>query len=385
MNNKKPLLFFSGGTGPKELSRLMAASSIPSIHLISTFDSGRSSRELRRAFALPALGDLRNRLLALADIQRTSKAVMDFLSFRLPEFGNCQHLRNCLLELRSPKNEIWGHIPPHARSSLYEGLFQFLIRMPSSFNPLNASMGNLVLAGAYLHFGRKFSPALRFFSRLIHAKGKVMPICAENLHLAAELENGTIIVGQDKFKELSHRICKLFLTVHEPDARQITDGIACHPPLFFRAKNYLKICSAICFPMGSFYSSIVANTLVKGVGKAIAQNPCPKIFIPNSGIDPEISGLDIAAQADILLASLKHDYPRAKNEDLLNFVFVDKNNGNYPGGLETRVLEKLASLGLEVIFAPIVDKNNPSHHDPCILLQMIRQLADQNDVDSIQD
>ena len=71
-----------------QMSRLMAACSIPSVHLISTFDSGRSSKELRRAFAIPALGDLRNRLLALADPDKTSRAVMDFLSFRLPESGN---------------------------------------------------------------------------------------------------------------------------------------------------------------------------------------------------------------------------------------------------------------------------------------------------------
>ncbi len=124
MNNERPLLFFSGGTGPKELARLMAACSIPSVHLISTFDSGRSSKELRRAFAIPALGDLRNRLLALADPDKTSRAVMDFLSFRLPESGNREHLRNCLSDLCNPNNEIWLQIPPHKKIALYNGRFQ---------------------------------------------------------------------------------------------------------------------------------------------------------------------------------------------------------------------------------------------------------------------
>ena len=136
------------------------ACSIPSVHLISTFDSGRSSKELRRAFAIPALGDLRNRLLALADPDKTSRAVMDFLSFRLPESGNREHLRNCLSDLCNPNNEIWLQIPPHKKIALYNGLFQFLIRMPLAFNPLNASLGNLVLAGAYLQSGRNFSFAL---------------------------------------------------------------------------------------------------------------------------------------------------------------------------------------------------------------------------------
>ncbi|MFG6375951.1 MAG: GAK system CofD-like protein [Desulfovibrio sp.] len=376
------MLFFSGGTGPKELARLMAACSIPSVHLISTFDSGRSSKELRRAFAIPALGDLRNRLLALADPDKTSRAVMDFLSFRLPESGNREHLRNCLSDLCNPNNEIWLQIPPHKKIALYNGLFQFLIRMPLAFNPLNASLGNLVLAGAYLQSGRNFSFALNYFSSLIHAKGVVMPICAENLHLAAELENGNIIVGQDRLKALSHKISKLFLTVLEHRERMSFDEIACRPPLYPQAKKYLKKCSVICFPMGSFYSSIVANTLVKGVGKAIAKSLCPKIFIPNSGIDPEIPGLDISEQASILLASLKRDYPCAENDKLLNFVLIDKNNGIYPGGLGTKVLEKLSILGLNVIFCPIVDKIHPDRHDPGILLKIIRQIAGQNNDDT---
>lgn len=382
MNNERPLLFFSGGTGPRELSRLMAACSIPSVHLVSTFDSGRSSRELRRAFAIPALGDLRNRLLALADSNKTSRAVIDFLSFRLPKSGNLEHLRNLLSELCNPNNDIWRQIPPRERTGLYNGLFQFLTRMPLSFNPLNASLGNLVLAGAYLQSGRNFSLALNYFSSLIHAKGIVMPICAENLHLAAKLENGNIIVGQDKFKALSHIIYKLFLTVHEPRAGMPLDEIACRPPLYPPAKSYLKKCSVICFPMGSFYSSIVANTLVKGVGKAVAKSSCPKIFIPNSGIDPEIPGLDISEQASILLAYLKKDFPCAQNNELLNFVLIDKNNGKYPGGLGTKVLEKLSLLGLDVIFCPIVDKINPARHDPWILLKIILQIAGSNNVDA---
>ena len=69
-------------------------------------------------------------------------------------------------------------------------------------------------------------------------------------------------------------------------------------------------------------------------------------------------------------------------DKLLNFVLIDKNNGIYPGGLGTKVLEKLSILGLNVIFCPIVDKIHPDRHDPGILLKIIRQIAGQNNDDT---
>ena len=61
------LLFFSGGTALNGLCRFLKAYTHKSIHLMTPFDSGGSSAQLRRAFNMPAIGDLRSRLLALAD------------------------------------------------------------------------------------------------------------------------------------------------------------------------------------------------------------------------------------------------------------------------------------------------------------------------------
>src|SRR5690606_21425971 len=61
------ILFFSGGTALKKLSRTLKRYTHHSIHLITPFDSGGSSAALRRAFRMLSIGDLRNRLVALAD------------------------------------------------------------------------------------------------------------------------------------------------------------------------------------------------------------------------------------------------------------------------------------------------------------------------------
>ena len=60
------LVFFTGGTALRDLSRQLIHYTHNSVHLVTPFDSGGSSAALRRSFAMPAVGDIRNRLLALA-------------------------------------------------------------------------------------------------------------------------------------------------------------------------------------------------------------------------------------------------------------------------------------------------------------------------------
>src|SRR5690606_24138834 len=61
------IVFFSGGSALRPLSRALKRYTHNSSHLITPFDSGGSSAEIRRAFNMLSLGDLRNRLVALAE------------------------------------------------------------------------------------------------------------------------------------------------------------------------------------------------------------------------------------------------------------------------------------------------------------------------------
>mmetsp|Transcript_9510 Transcript_9510/g.22395 ORF Transcript_9510/g.22395 Transcript_9510/m.22395 type:complete len:219 (-) Transcript_9510:2875-3531(-) len=78
------ILFFSGGSALRELSGILKNYTHNSIHLITPFDSGGSSAEIRRAFQISAVGDLRNRLVSLSDESTLGKPeVINFFSFRL--------------------------------------------------------------------------------------------------------------------------------------------------------------------------------------------------------------------------------------------------------------------------------------------------------------
>ena len=293
------LVFFTGGTALRGLSRSLTRYTHNSVHLVTPFDSGGSSAALREAFALPAVGDIRNRLAALAD-SMVPQSVLDFWEMRLPAEGDSEALRARLRAMGSAGHPCWRPLPPVMADVMRVHLGYFLERMPDDFRPQKASMGNLLLAGGYLHFQRNFTPVLSLFSRLLQVRGVVLPIVNACLHLAAELADGSVLVGQHHFCRLTQPVRRLYLTVHEP-GRTSTALTPCRPPLSATAATYLQSAGAICYPMGSFYTSVLSNLLPDGVGRAVAAARCPKIYIPNSGRDTEAQGLSLTAQVDMLL------------------------------------------------------------------------------------
>lgn len=354
------LVFFTGGTALREVSRSLTRLTHHSVHLVTPFDSGGSTASLRRAFAMPAVGDIRNRLAALADRDIIPSAVLELWERRLPEDGDPDELRRLLHNLGESVHPCWRELPEVFAASMRLYLSFFLRRMPPHFDARYASLGNLMLAGGYLEHQRDFGPVLAFFSRLLQARGVVTPIVEENLHLAALLDDGSRVVGQHHFGHLGQHIRRLFLTVHEPD-RPFYDMTPCRPAITRTAATYLQSAGLICYPMGSFYTSVLANLLPAGVGRAVRAAACPKVFLPNSGQDKEVCGLSILGQTRMILDALRADCPDARPQELLQWVVVDRQHGVYEGGCDTTAL---ADLGVRVLDVDMVRPDLPERHDP---------------------
>ena len=108
----------------------------------------------------------------------------------------------------------------------------------------------------------------------------------------------------------------------------------------------------LCFPIGSFWTSVMACLLPSGVGRAVARAGCPKVYVPNLGRDPEELGLAPHDQVRVLLEQLRRDAgEQTPTEQLLHFVLVDRERGEYVGGLDIGAIE---ALGVEVIDTPLV-------------------------------
>ena len=104
--------------------------------------------------------------------------------------------------------------------------------------------------------------------------------------------------------------------------------------------------------MGSFYSSVVANLLPGGVCQAVAAAPCPKVYVPNLGDDPESLGMGLAGSVRCLLRYLEAgSAPGTGPERLLDCVLIDSSHGAYAQPLG---LEELDSLGVRIVDAPLI-------------------------------
>lgn len=367
------LAFFSGGTALRDLSKLMATRSILSYHLISMFDSGGSTAELRRVFAMPAIGDLRNRLLALAD-PATSAEIISFCNYRFAKNAPPSELASTLNYLANFSSPHWRKMPKIAAQHLWLALHYFLRYKPDKFNLAGACMGNLMLAGVYLRRNRDLIPALALFERILNVRGVVLPITTASAHLAAKLRNGTYIVGQHRFDSLPAPVEKIFLSVHESEEKFDDDQNApqrCRPAILPEAVECLQTADLICYPIGSFFSSILANLLLNGTGQAVCKSKAKKIFIPNTGHDYELGQISIASQARLILECLTEDAPECNSGSFLQYVLIDSANGVYPGGINNQIFRELENMGIQIIDRPLIKDPQKQKHDPELLLSAL--------------
>jgi len=129
--------------------------------LVTTADDGGSSGALRRGYGVPAPGDARNCLVALA-----------------------------------------GDSPLAA-------LFQHRFAGPG---PLAGhTVGNVVLTALAQRLGA-FGLAVEEAGRLLGARGRVLPACTEPVELVAELQDGTIVAGESAIAAGRARVARVRLS-----------------------------------------------------------------------------------------------------------------------------------------------------------------------------
>ena len=271
------ILFFSGGTALRGASRLLSAWTERSIHLVTPFDSGGSSAPLRRSLGMPAIGDLRNRMLALArGASPQDRPIHDLLAHRLASSAPPAVLRREL-------GKVLMKLPGKAAGAAHA----CLQAVGPRFDLSHASVGNLVLAGMYLAEERGLQRAAARFSELVGVRGTVCPVSEDDLHLAAELADGSVVVGQHRITgggSAESPIRRLFLV------RSLEDPTPVHTSASAAVLDLIGEADLICFPVGSFFTSVVASLLPDGIGEAVAASRAPKVYLPNAGGDPEERG-----------------------------------------------------------------------------------------------
>ncbi len=367
------ILFFSGGTALRQLSQEIIDYTHNSIHIMTPFDSGGSSAKIRQAFRMLAVGDIRNRLMALADRSLMGNPeIFELFATRLPKDLPQAALRDQLTAMSKGKDKLVAAVPDPMRKIIRNHLQFFMERMPEDFDLSGASIGNLILSGGFFNQKRHIDPVIYLFSKLVEARGTVRPVVNKDAQLAARLADGTLLVGQHLItgKEtapISSPVADIWLTDDPATAAPLK------VPLRDKIRKLIRSSELICYPMGSFYSSLVANLLPTGVGDAVREADCPKVYVPNSGGDPEMKGLSVADAVATLFRHLDKSCAKpAPRDSLLNFVLVDRKNGDYGGPIDT---QKIRRFGVEIIDADLTTEESRPRLDATKVLHHLLSLV----------
>ncbi len=223
------------------------------------------------------------------------------------------------------------------------------------------SFGNLFLA-AMTEITGDFAKAVKLSSEILASKGHIYPATTDDVRLAAELEDGTIVNGETKIGTVGTKIKQLYL---EPRS--------CKPLPEALAAIYEA--DVITIGPGSLFTSLLPPVLVHGVAEAIADSPAVKIFVCNLMTQPgETDGMTSRRHLEIFrqyAPMIDFDYVVVNNrtisdEQMQRYAEEGANQIGVRGSISPETIE-----GAEVVYGNLLDEGEMVRHHPEKLAQVV--------------
>ena len=317
------VVVIGGGTGQSVFLRGLKYYTNNITAVVTVADDGGGSGVLREDLGMLPPGDIRNCLLALANIEPTMNEVMQY---RFEEGG------------------LKGQ-----------------------------SFGNLFLAAMTGLYGN-FETAVSKLGEIFAITGKVYPVTLEDVNLVAELENGKVIEGESAIP----MVCK-------SDKTNIKRLRLDHPNIKPLKEVIYAINNADIIVMGpgSLYTSVIPNLLVDGVVDAIKNSDAPKVYVGNVMTQPgETEKYNLFDHANAIIEHAGEnilDYVIANKEILQEDVFMRYNkDGAEQVLLDNHQKKSFDKLGIKVIEADLIEiKNNYIRHDAKGVSKVIMQIVSE--------
>lgn len=218
MKKNKKVVVIGGGTGLSVLLRGLKKFPVDITAIVTVADDGGSSGRIRQEMHLPPPGDVRNVLVALAEVE-----------------------------------------------PLVEQLLQH--RFENGVGLTGHSLGNLLLA-AMTSITGDFAKGISEISKVLNVRGKVIPAANESVVLHAEMTDGSIVRGESKIPLAGKQIKRVFLTPQK--IRPLNESI-----------EAIHEADIIIIGPGSLYTSVLPNLLVPGISDAIREAKAKKVYICN--------------------------------------------------------------------------------------------------------
>ncbi|NMB18262.1 MAG: uridine diphosphate-N-acetylglucosamine-binding protein YvcK [Erysipelothrix sp.] len=192
--------------------------------IVSVSDDGGSTGRLRNEFNLPAMGDIRNVMLALSSSETLLSHIMNF---RFDELDS---------------ETLGGH-----------------------------NLGNLILTALTKKTG-SFMEAVGSVSKILKVEGEIIPASLQELTLLARMEDGTIVRGESNIPVFSNHIKEVFYDVEVKATEE--------------AVNAIVNSDIIIFGVGSLYTSILPNIIIPEIRRALAFTKAKKVYYCNVMTQP---------------------------------------------------------------------------------------------------
>lgn len=315
------VVVIGGGTGQSIFLRGLKQKTKNISAIVTVADDGGGSGVLREDLGMLPPGDIRNCILALANMEPTMSEVMQY---RFKE-GNL-------------KGQSFGNLFLAAMNGLYD-----------NFETATYKMGEIFAI-----------------------TGRVMPVTLEDINLVAEFENGCRVKGESEIpKTCSSKKTRIKkISLDKPDVKPLDEAI-----------HAIDNADVIVLGPGSLYTSVIPNLLVNGMYEALINAKAPKVYIANIMTQPgETDGFNVE---DHIRAIMNHtgenfiDYVLVNNKSLPADV-KEKYDADHAQQVEINLRQRrnLDKLGIKCIDKNLLEvKSGYIRHNAKYLAELVVKIA----------
>ena len=244
MNPK--IVIIGGGSGLPVIIKPLVREAVDLSAVVTVADDGGSSGLLRDYINIVPPGDIRNILVAMADVD---PEILKLLQYRF-----------------------------HAEDEFFA----------------EHAVGNLIIAAMTEMQGNIFD-AVQRLATFLHVCGHVYPVSNEPLVLHAEFKNGSTLAGESEITHAHQTIDHVWVTGDEPGEE---------PKAAPEVVTAIMNADMVVYGPGSLFTSILPNVVVPEVRQALQQTSAKQVYIAN--IMTQKGETDAYTDAQHLLALNAH-------------------------------------------------------------------------------
>ena len=223
----KHIVVIGGGHGQSAICR--GIKNIPDVDIsaiVTVADDGGSTGRLRRRFHIPAMGDIRNVMISLAE---SETLMTDIMNYRFDDPDGSE-------------TDISGH-----------------------------NLGNLILTALTQQTG-SFMEAVSEIQKVLNVRGKIIPATSQVITLLAEMEDGVVVKGEANIPTRANRISRVF---YDQPVHAESEAI-----------EAIRQADLIIYGIGSVYTSILPNVIIPEIQQELMKAKARKVYFCNAMTQP---------------------------------------------------------------------------------------------------